>query len=103
MVSLNHDIFPIQLVESESVAENCRSRLQQKGIPFHRFNPHLDEVLPAGETDSEKLINMIMQTRYQTMGVHMDELVKMLHDIRELMKTKRKSRDVRTHNGIVFK
>lgn len=87
------------------MAENCQSRLQQKGIPFCRFNPHLDEVLPAGETNSEKLVNMIMQTRYQTLGVHMDQLVKMLYDIRELMKpkrVKRRCRDVHTRNGIVL-
>ena len=72
------------------MAKNCQSRLQQQGIPFYRFNPHLDEAIPTTELNAEKLLNMIMQTRYQTMGVEMDRLVDMLHEIRAIMKKQRK-------------
>ena len=68
------------------MAENCQSRLLQQGIPFYRFNPHLDEAIPSPEVSGEKLLNMIMQTRYQTMGVQMDQLVDRLHEIRTIMK-----------------
>lgn len=68
------------------MAENCQSRLQQQGIPFFRFNPHLDEAIPTTEISGEKLLNMIMQARYQTMGVLMDRLVEILHEVRAIMK-----------------
>ena len=53
-----------QLVESESVAENFKSRLTELGIPYYRFSPQLDEVIPAGETDNTKLMDMIINVRY---------------------------------------
>ena len=73
-------------MESESVAQNCQSRLQSQGIPFYRFNPYLQEALPSQDVSRDQLLDMIMQTRYQTMGIHMNQLVKMLHDIRTIMK-----------------
>ena len=76
-------------MESESVAVNCQSRLQSQGIPFFRFNPRLEEALPSPDASREQLLDMIMQTRYQTMGVHMDQLVDMLHEIRTIMKRQR--------------
>ena len=78
-----HSIL-FQLLESESIAENCRSRLIEQGIPFYRFNPHLDDVIPAGETDTEKLLNMILKARTETIGQQMDELVQMFHLIAEM-------------------
>ena len=73
-------------MESELIAENCQSRLQSQGIPFYRFNPRLEEALPSPDVGGEKLLNMIMQTRYQTIGVQMDQLVDMLYEIRAIMK-----------------
>lgn len=35
--------------------------MQEQGIPFYRFNPQLDEVIPSGETDLAKLINMLIK------------------------------------------
>lgn len=35
--------------------------MQEQGIPFYRFNPQLDEVIPSGETDLTKLINMLIK------------------------------------------
>ena len=82
----SHLFCTVQLMESESVAENCQSRLQLQGIPFFRFNPRLEEALPSPEVTREQLLNMIMQTRYQTMGIHMDQLVDMLYQIQAIMK-----------------
>lgn len=73
-----------QLVESESVAQNVKSRLIEQGIPFYRFNPHLDEAIPSGETDIEKLLNMTVQSRIQTLGVQLDELIQLLHLVARL-------------------
>uniref|UniRef100_A0A1X7T5S5 Uncharacterized protein n=1 Tax=Amphimedon queenslandica TaxID=400682 RepID=A0A1X7T5S5_AMPQE len=53
------------LVESEDVAMNCKSRCEEQHIPFFRFSPHLDTEVASGETDNDKLIDMILQTKYQ--------------------------------------
>ena len=58
-------IVALQLVESEVVADNCRSHYKEQGILFYRFNPQLEEVIASGETDSAKLINMILEARKQ--------------------------------------
>ena len=71
-------------MESESIAENCRSRLQEQGVPFYRFSPYLSEIIPAGETDTEKLVDVIMRTRVETAGPTMDELAQMLHFVWEM-------------------
>lgn len=56
----------VQLVESEMVAENCRSRCLEQGIYHYRFSPQLEEVVAAGETDINILLNAILQARMQT-------------------------------------
>lgn len=61
-----------------------KSRLIEQGIPFYRFNPHLDEAIPAGETDIEKLLNMTVQSRIQTVGVQLDELIQLFHLVARL-------------------
>lgn len=35
--------------------------MEEQGIPFYRFNPQLDEVVPSGETDLPKLMNMLIK------------------------------------------
>ena len=60
---LNYKNF--QLVESESVARSFSSRMEEQGIPFYRFNPQLDEVVPSGETDLVKLVNMVIKVSQQ--------------------------------------
>lgn len=64
-----------QLVESEMVAENCKSRCEEQGIPFYRFSPHLKEVVAAGETDLNKLLDMIIQTKIETSEQRLQELI----------------------------
>ena len=58
-------IVTLQLVESEVIAENCQSRCKEQGILFYRFNPQLEEVIPPGETDNAKLMDMILEARKQ--------------------------------------
>lgn len=53
----------MQLVESELVAENSRSRCKEQGIPFFRFSPKFDELIATGETDNEKLFNLVIKTK----------------------------------------
>ena len=55
----------MQLVETETVTENCRSRCAEQGIIFFRLNPRLEEVIEASETNNEKLFDMILQTRME--------------------------------------
>ena len=68
-----------QLVESEMVAKNCKSRCEERGIPFYRFSPNLDDVIAAGEIDTEKLLSMIIQTKLQTSKQGLGELVEMFY------------------------
>ena len=68
----------MQLVESEAVAKNCRSRCEEQGILFYRISPKLDEVVAAGETDNERLVNMLVQTKLQLKEQGLGELVKLM-------------------------
>ena len=43
------------------MARNFSSRMQEQGIPFYRFNPQLDEVIPFGEIDLSKLVGMLIK------------------------------------------
>lgn len=54
-----------QLAESESAADNCRSRCTILDVPFYRFSPHLLKVIALGESDNVKLLEMILQARQQ--------------------------------------
>eukprot|EP00731_Ephydatia_muelleri_P031662 Em0023g169a len=66
------------LVESEAVAKNCRSRCEAQGILFYRFSPKLDEVVAAGETDNERLVNMLIKTRLQLKEQGLQNLVNLI-------------------------
>ncbi len=87
-----------QLVESEIVADNCKSRCAEQQIPFYRFSPQLDEVVASGEIDNDKLVEMIIQAKVQTKEQGLDDLVKMFKMIAEA-KVKTKYRE--TKKGIV--
>ncbi len=45
------------------MAENSKSRCEEQDIPFFRFSPTFDEIIAAGETDNEKLLNMVIKTK----------------------------------------
>ena len=68
------------------VAENSKSRCEEQGIPFYRFSPHLKEVIAAGETDTEKLLDMIIQTKMETEEQGLKKLVDLFLLIAEASK-----------------
>ncbi len=74
----------LQLVESEMVATNSKSRCEEQNIPFFRFSPSLNEVIPAGETDNEKLFSMVLQTKTEVINKRMTDLIELFHKIAEV-------------------
>ena len=71
-------MFILQLVESEKVTENSRSRCQEQNIPFYRFNPKLNDIIPAGETDNTKLLDMVIETKIQIKEQKLKEMAELL-------------------------
>ena len=65
-------------METEKVAENSRSRCEEQDIPFYRFNPNLKEVIPAGETDNMKLLDMVIEAKIQTKEQGLKEMTELL-------------------------
>ncbi len=51
------------------MARSFNSRLQEQGVPFYRFNPQLEEVVPSGETDLIKLMAMLTKVRF-ALGIY---------------------------------
>lgn len=76
-------ILSLQVVESEGVAENCRSRCMKQNIPYYRFSPKLDEAIPLSEGDSEKLVDIVIKTKVllQSMDAQVDELVQLFYHL----------------------
>ena len=63
------------------MAERCKHNCEAQNIPFYRFNPRLDETISPAETDSFKLIEMIVTSRihmHTQAEVQMDKLVPLL-------------------------
>ncbi len=83
------------MVESEGVADNCRSRCAKQNIPFYRFNPELDEVIPLSEGDNEKLVNIVIKTKVllQSLDAQVDELVQLFFHL--FVRTKKFTADGR--------
>jgi len=52
------------------VARTCEGSCKEQGIPFYRLSPSLPEMISAGETDNEKLLQMILSTRMETRETH---------------------------------
>lgn len=65
-------------METEKVAENSKSRCEEQDIPFYRFNPSLKEIIPAGETDNEKLLDMIIEAKIQIKEQGLKEMIELL-------------------------
>ena len=65
-------------METEKVAENSKSRCEEQDIPFYRFNPHLKEIIPAGETDNVKLLDMVIEAKIQTKEQGLKEMTELL-------------------------
>lgn len=68
-------------METEKVAENSKSRCEEQDIPFYRFNPDLKEIIPAGETDNEKLLDMVIEAKIQTKDQGLKEMTELLQMI----------------------
>ena len=47
------------------MAEDCQCRCREQGILFYRFSPQLEAVAEPGETDTIKLLDMILAARKQ--------------------------------------
>ena len=65
------------------VATNSKSRCEEQNIPFFRFSPRLNEIIPAGETDNEKLFSMVLQTKTEIINQRMTDLIELFHKIAE--------------------
>lgn len=65
-------------MESEIIANDCRTRCREQGIPFFRFSPHLEEAVSAGEVDNSKLISMMIHARQQSWDQGIPELLQLL-------------------------
>lgn len=83
------------------MAENSRSRLREQRVPFYRFSPELSEVIAAGETDTTKLVDMVMKSKFEIDSKQtMAELIQVLHLIAEL--TERQRREERQKSLLRF-
>ena len=81
IVPLSIHRFFVQLVETEKVAENSKSRCKEQDIPFYRLNPELKEIIPPGETDNAKLLDMLIETKVQIKEQHLKEMIRLLQMI----------------------
>ena len=61
------------------VAKNCKSRCEEQGIPFYRLSPELTKAVDTGETDNEKLIDMMLQAAFQTKEQGLDDIIGIFH------------------------
>ncbi len=57
--------YSVQILQSEEVAIQCACRCQKLGIKYYRFSPHLKETVALTETDTRRLINMILRSRVE--------------------------------------
>ena len=70
------------------MAKNSRSRCKEQDIPFFRFSPSFDELIAAGETDNEKLFNMIIKTKLylKQNEQELDKLTEIFHAVADSSK-----------------
>ena len=79
----------LQLLDSESVAMNCMSRCEEQRIPFYRFSPTLETVIASGETDDQKLIEMLTRTKLEATNKwdkEINKLVELFRTVAEMSK-----------------
>ena len=48
---------------AEACEETCRSMCREQGIEYVRLSPSLGSEVDSGETDGEKLLDMMLTTR----------------------------------------
>ena len=68
------------------MADNSSQRCREQNIPFYRFSPHLSHVISAGETDTDKLLDMMLQTRIQTPQQGLSELTSLFQLVADASK-----------------
>ena len=78
------------------MAKNCNFRCLELNIPYYRFSPKLDDVIAAGETDNEKLLEMMWRTRLQTPLQGLADLITLFPLVAEASK-KTRYRSSRIH------
>jgi hypothetical protein len=64
-------------------------RCHEQGIPYYRFSPHLNHVIGAGETDIDKLVDMMLQTRIQAPQQGVSELASLFQLVADASKKSR--------------
>ncbi|XP_064383275.1 85/88 kDa calcium-independent phospholipase A2-like [Halichondria panicea] len=57
------------LGQSEAIADRCKTSCEAQGIPFYRFSPPLDEKIEPTETDSRKLVDIMILSRMYMHGM----------------------------------
>ena len=55
-----------EVAKTDEVTDNTRCRCQEENILFYRLNPSFKEYIDSGETDTKKLLKVILETREQT-------------------------------------
>lgn len=67
---------------SEGAASNTRSRCQEQGVAFYRFNPKFDEEIRLTETEDKILCNMIISARVHIISklTHMEEIIQSFYE-----------------------
>lgn len=65
------------------------SRCKEQRIPFYRFSPTLETVIASGETDDQKLIEMLTRTKLEATNKwdkQIEELVQLFRTVAEMSK-----------------
>ena len=65
---------------NERVHGNCKSRCEEQGIDYFRFNPKLDNGVASGQIKTDALLKMLWETRryLHTKKDKMDKLIELL-------------------------
>lgn len=72
----------MQVTESEEVSDNVNARCHEEGIEYYRFSPVFKEVIAIGETDRDKLIDMVITAHtHQNTKEQLDRLMSKLPQI----------------------
>jgi hypothetical protein len=74
---INYVYLFFQLTESESVSGNVQVLCTEAGIKYYRLSPTTEEVVGLGETERDKLIQLVLEWRQcEDTKLLMDQLEK---------------------------
>lgn len=70
----------LQLGQSEATADRCKTSCDAQDIPFYRFSPMLEKKIEPTETDSRKLVDLMISSHmYMCMEeFNLDKLIPIL-------------------------